>query len=521
MADQSDYAAAAKTAQLLDPLLAAMREIDRFAQAELNLRGPLQMSADMWQTAAGGMQKTAIQFRTFNQGLLDNKWRSPSDSGEYRDASEASVRSLQAGHDSIAVSVGEGTGGPAGGGIPAGLRQLAQVINDVATASTPVLTNLEHGVSTFRAECGTIEAPKSPWTSELVRKYETENTNNLRSAVVAVGNQLNMLAVWYSAIGRSTQEAAQALKWDGPGGPKGSPAPNRTASAPPGGGPAGPGETPSTDQAAGPQPGQDTPGETPAEMPAEAPGGMPPGGMPPGGMPPGGPSLAGMPPGATLPKPPVLPPLTPPVLPDLTHPIPPAGPPAMSGIGVPPSGGPRGGGAGLPRGAGIGGLGGIKGLGKPGIGLPGTLGSDQVARAAHPLQAPPALSGGQAPSNGLSSTSTAGPAGAGGGMPPPMMPPGGAAGAGPGGRAGKPGASTIRPPARKRTRRDETPGVPSELRGRSGRDLPAAFPLPPATPRRRPDKDPQAQTLQLLDEDLWKVEHPEPAPPPTPHRHAT
>jgi hypothetical protein len=92
-----------------------------------------------------------------------------------------------------------------------------------------------------------------------------------------------------------------------------------------------------------------------------------------------------------------------------------------------------------------------------------------------------------------------------------MMPPGAMAPGG-GGRGGKPGAGAIRPGGRARNRQTgETPGVPAGLRGKVGRARSGAFPSVPATTRRRLEKEQNAETLQLLDEELWKVEETEPA----------
>jgi hypothetical protein len=100
---------------------------------------------------------------------------------------------------------------------------------------------------------------------------------------------------------------------------------------------------------------------------------------------------------------------------------------------------------------------------------------------------------------------------------PPMMPPGAGAGAG-GGKSGR-GGGPIRPVGRKRDRRkEETPGVPVGLRGKAGKDLPGAFPAMPATNVRRQRDALSSETLQLLDEDLWKVEEAETATPPAPRR---
>jgi hypothetical protein len=100
-----------------------------------------------------------------------------------------------------------------------------------------------------------------------------------------------------------------------------------------------------------------------------------------------------------------------------------------------------------------------------------------------------------------------------------MMPPGGMApGTGGGNRAGKPGAGTVRPVGRKRDRQQgDTPGVPAGLRGKAGRELPGAFPSAPASTRRRYE-DEAAETLQLLDEELWKVEESATAAPATQQR---
>jgi len=58
--------------------------------------------------------------------------------------------------------------------------------------------------------------------------------------------------------------------------------------------------------------------------------------------------------------------------------------------------------------------------------------------------------------------------------------------------------------------------VPAGLRGKAGNDAAGAFPSPSAAVRRRTEKNKVTDTLELLDEELWKVDETEPtaAPPP-------
>jgi hypothetical protein len=182
---------------------------------------------------------------------------------------------------------------------------------------------------------------------------------------------------------------------------------------------------------------------------------------------------------------------------------------------LPSLGGPGKGGGGL-GGLGGGGLGkglrnGLPDLAK--VGDPALRGDPQIARAGQQVSAPAQPSTGQAPAapNGLAGSPAGTPAGGSGGAPPPMMPPGAGAGGG-GGRGGKPGAGAIRPVNRKRkSQEDETPGVPIGLRGKAGRSLPGGFPMVPASSRRRADEREKADTIELLDEELWKVEEAEAA----------
>jgi hypothetical protein len=321
-----------------------------------------------------------------------------------------------------------------------------------------------------------------------------------------------------------------------PGGPAEAPGDPAGASGAPAGAPGGPGALPG---GTGGLPGGTggLPGGT---------GGLP-GGT--GGLPglPGGPELSRIPPGGlpTLPVPPGgLPTLpvppgglpTPPALPNGGLSLPPGGVPPMLPIGPGANGIPAGNRPGLPsgqlpplgaKGLGSVGRGGIdpsviNGLGKGGVLSKG--GAEQmIPRVGEQTVTPNQPGVGRPPTAATSSpfgTTAAGgvPGGAPGGAPggSPMMPPMAGAGAGGGGtgRGAKPGVgSGIRPVNRKRKAQNgETPGVPVGLRGKAGRDLPGSFPMVPATSRRRKDeREKPAETLQLLDEELWKVEEAEAA----------
>ncbi len=176
-------------------------------------------------------------------------------------------------------------------------------------------------------------------------------------------------------------------------------------------------------------------------------------------------------------------------------------------VGGVPGGYTGGAGAGKVPGGGIGG-GGLPGAGGGGGSQKGVADS-QLPRAVPETgssQGP--LSGGRAPASpsGLAGGTGAAAGQGGGGMPPMMPPMGGAAGAG-SNKAGRPGNGMIAPGNRRRDRQQgDTPGVPVGLRGRAGKDLPGAFPAVPVNTRRRKEKTEAANTLQLLDEDLWKVE---------------
>jgi hypothetical protein len=95
---------------------------------------------------------------------------------------------------------------------------------------------------------------------------------------------------------------------------------------------------------------------------------------------------------------------------------------------------------------------------------------------------------------------------------PPMMPPAG--GGGPYG--GGAGSGATRGPYRDRRRRDEQPpGLPVVLTGKAG--LADPFGLAPVRPLRHSPEDTRV-TVELIDEDLWKVDEqaPEPVVAPTP-----
>ncbi|MFD5095256.1 hypothetical protein ACFWMR_31960 [Amycolatopsis thailandensis] len=142
--------------------------------------------------------------------------------------------------------------------------------------------------------------------------------------------------------------------------------------------------------------------------------------------------------------------------------------------------------AGMPDTAGLSGAGGGGAGAMPGLGAStgSSLPGDGLNAGAAPM------------ASGLARGTTGSAAGAGsGGMPPPMMPPNGA---GKGENGGiKPGDAE-RPAGRQRGKPAGTPGVPLLGRAVNGKRK-----APPAAPQRR--WDPENNTVQLLDEELWQV----------------
>ncbi len=505
------YNAAAAEAIYVADLERAMNEIDAYGQSEKALESPLRTSARMWQAAGEVVNQVIASFPAVNNELLA-LWTSPADSSLYRQAGEASVNSLS--NASAAISGSSNAGGPGqnGGSIPARLSGLADMVVSVAASTGATKQWLDQAIKVFRASLmprGIGKGQSAPLTAEDIQAKEIEFVNNHRGPVLQAAALLQSLAGSYESNGPAIVAAAQSLQWVGPG------AGNRISGSRDGG-PGGPGGTPNGGDmgpAGGPEAGTDQAGP---EGGAGDAGGAPPGGetAPPGGetAPQGGPGLAGVPP--------TLPATAPPSVSTMPPNIPPSPPAGVPPLGTLPVGGlPVGGTTNPSKGGGrFGGGGGIGGgkadfprTGTTAQNLP-TVGQQQIPRAGEQLTQSQPLSGGRPSATTTGGTGLAGntSAGTGAGGVPPMMPPGGAGAAGAGGnRAGKPGSGAIRPVGRKRERKqDETPGVPVGLRGKAGRDLPGAFPAVAAGTRRRHERD-EADTLQLLDEDLWKVEETE------------
>ncbi|MGZ0149062.1 hypothetical protein ACXJJ3_18470 [Kribbella sp. WER1] len=511
----TDYGAGAIGAQTVEQLQAVMNDIAAKAQADAGLRPSLQQAAEMWQASYDTLNNTAQTFRAANNKLMSN-WLSPAPVAVYKDAAEASTNSLT----NAATAIIGGAGG--GESIPVMLTGLATYIGQVATATAAAKEALDKAVETFSQDVG----------AQLLEKLFVDIN---RPTVVQAGAQLSALAAEYERVGPQIVGSAQSMQWKGPGAgntlPAGTPAGSGNQGGSPGGGQGGQqggqGDQQGgagQDQQGGDQAGQQGDqqgGQSGGDQQGQVPGSDVPGSQVPGSQVPGT-GLAGLP---TLPKAPLVPPsleqFAPPNVP--MTPTTPAASLPVGGLPLPGVGGGRGiggGGLGGGLGGGIGGgVGGGIGHGKsdlPKAGVVGLNGDKQIARAGEQLTPQSAPTGGRAPGSptgsGLAGTPGSG-AGGGGGVP-PMMPPGaGAAGMGGGGRSSTSGtAGTIRPAARKRDRQsEETPGVPTGLRGKAGKDLPGAFPVAPANTRRRQEKAP-VETLQLLDEDLWKVEDTDTAP---------
>lgn len=191
--------------------------------------------------------------------------------------------------------------------------------------------------------------------------------------------------------------------------------------------------------------------------------------------------------GAAPAAPPSVPPAATPTVPPSVPPtIPPTIPPT-----VPP-------GAGVVPGTGVspGRVGAIPGVVGPG--------ASTIPAAAAPISGPVVPTAGAAPTTtpAAATPPTSGTA-VGGGAIPPMVPPMGAAGAGMGGRTGGAGSGAVTRPGQARRRDGRTPGLPAVLSGKAGKANPDAF-----TVRRREAaaESDIPTTVQLIDEDLWRVE---------------
>ncbi|MFI5736312.1 hypothetical protein ACIA49_39725 [Kribbella sp. NPDC051587] len=495
-----NYAANVSTTNDLGTLVSEMAEFNRKAQSGRKLLAPLSTSIQMWEKAGTAIGEYAGHFAIANQAL-ERFYTSSDDSTEYYKAVRNTQVALDKSHNSI-------TAGTAGTGIPDMLESArstiqftadtVQILQDYVTEQVGLMkqANAPQAVDGGTEVNGMVYVPTAD-----EQKTNIQNTINLiRPKVIQAGATLDYLADYLQSSGTSIVSASSQMKWVGPGAGAG-------AGAPPGGVPGGaPGGVPggAPTDAGGPA-GQEA-GGAPTDAGA---GGETPGAG--GEMPGGDTGLAGMP---TAPPPVMPPPVKMPTVPSPHLPgmPPPVAMPPVAPLPVRPGTGARG--IGRIGGGGPGGIGGGigGGPGKGGGGLKTGNGFQQIPRAAQQVSAAPAPSGGQAPTapTGLSSGAGAGAGSSGGGMP-PMMPPMGGAGAGDG-RNGK--GAPIRPVGRKRDRRDEeTPGVPVGLRGRAGKDLPGAFPAVPANTRRRQDSGPAAETLQLLDEELWQVDEAEVAAP--------
>ncbi|MET7282297.1 hypothetical protein ABZS29_28975 [Kribbella sp. NPDC005582] len=484
-----DYSQIATDAMDLTMLISAMQDISDKAQSGLNLLEPLSTSIQMWNAAGEGINTYSDRFLEANQGLM-SVYRSTGDAQEYATAVRATQTALEV--------AGEAIGGGRTGGITRQIenagRNLKWAADSVEAIRAAFAQDVQNHVATYGPVGNSTMGAAGTGHEQVLFEFHKPN-------VVRAGGLLNQLGTSLQQFGQTITELSGSLRWAGPGAGTTANAQGTAPGVTPGGVPGGvPGGTP-TDTGAPPAQGAGT-GADPGQTPGAG-----------GEMPGGDTGLAGMPPTApppTMPPPVKLPPLQTPHLPGMP---PPVAIPPIAPLPVRPGTGARG--IGRIGGGGPGGIGGGIGGGpvKGGGGLKTGNGFQQIPRAGQQVSAAPAPSGGQAPvaPSGLTSGSGAGAGATGGGMP-PMMPPMGGAGAGGGGRNGK--GSPLRPVGRRRERRDEdTPGVPVGLRGRAGKDLPGAFPAVPANTRRRQDSGPSAETLQLLDEELWQVDETEATAP--------
>ena len=311
----------------------------------------------------------------------------------------------------------------------------------------------------------------------------------------ANGQAMTALDGTWDAAANAVRGAGSGSDWQ-----QQAPAPGSAPGASPEQSPSGAQSPAGADPSTATQANQAAPGQ--AANPAQAGAGPSQGGASPAGSAGGGgsapdPSLAGGLGAAPTIPPPTLPPATPlgpPVVPGGGGPMMPMIPPAFPGAGI--------------RGGGGGGGGGFGGGGRiPGVSIGGSAASGSIPAAGPTVSTPPVPTAGTAPAAQGGPTAAQSTTGAGGGIP-PMMPPMGGAAAG-GGRGGGPGSGAAQRPGRNRRRDEPTPGLPAVLSGKAGKaDLHAFTARTRAT---APESD-VPTTVQLIDEDLWQVAEPAPAP---------
>ncbi len=372
--------------------------------------------------------------------------------------------------------------------------QPAQALERVAALIKPTYDKVQQAVQGYNNEVKS--AAESGATGEQIRAIELKWRRIAGAAMNILGQAATESAqAMRQLVGapewRGVSDAAPATD-TGPANPN-----NRTGT--------GPASPRNTEQSTAPQ--QQSPQTAPPGTPTT---GTPTSGTPTAGNPTGGSPTGGGPTGSSDPalsgglgSAPQIPTPTLPQLPGAGTPsIPGGGAPLIPPM-IPPAGAANGigiGGGGRPIGGG--------GIRVPGVSL-GSGGSIPVAGSASatPANRMPTATGPTASALG----SASGTAGAGSAMP-PMMPPMGAAGAGAGlgGGGGTPGSGAAKraAPGRGRARDGRTPGLVGPLSGKAGKADPNAF---AARNRRDAEESDIPSTVQLIDEDLWQVEHRTPA----------
>ena len=476
-----------------------MTKLATMMRTDAQLSVPLETAGIMWNKSADAVNAAHLQLHSVTQTLLQD-WGSP-DAEMFKQNRAVTEASLSRSYDGMVP-------------VPGVLNALAGQIRTTASTVETQVDALNKLVETYKSSHPVRQSPAN---------FESGWAKKARVPLHAAGDAMIGLADKFGVAGSFLTTDAAQLKWEGPGGGNAAPttnAPGSTPSVP--SSPGGPtGADPAATDPGGQQAGADQQG---GAQDAGAGGTDGAGGASSAGSgsvpeaPGGGTGLAGMPAGSTMvPRFEGSLPNVATVSPTHTPVVPPMSTLPVGGV---PGGYAGGAGAGKVPGGGIGG-GGLPGV--PGGGGSQKGGVDSQLPRAVPetgaTQGP--LSGGRAPAapSGLASGAGAAAGQGGGGMPPMMPPMAGAAGAG-SNKAGRPGNGMIAPGNRRRDRQQgDTPGVPVGLRGRAGKDLPGAFPAVPVNTRRRKEKTEAANTLQLLDEDLWKVEATDAkAAPPAPHQ---
>jgi hypothetical protein len=471
----------------IGPLVAAMDEIVRKAQAQLPHAERLTASRPVWERVLTGMREVEQLLRTGAAEVAPN-W--PDAAGErYAERLDRSATTVRGWQETLAET-------------DAG--QVVTALADQIRTTVEAILALRDEFAALAGQLATVAA--GPGAAAAAQALVAR----LQAVAEQAAALLRELDAAFGDAARRLDGAADGTPWDGPaatmaasagaGAGAGAGAEGAVAAAgvgalerggaPGGGGGPGGGDGPGTGRGPG--------GVQPASLDEVAPGRAP--------------ELAGL----TAPSPAGLPSAALPTVPSAALPTVPSAalPTVPTPVGVPPLGAAGSGRFGTapfsrsgssPGAPGSGGrispIGTVGGIGSPGGA--GPVGGPEIAKASRSVAATGPLAGAEPPpppaAAGTGASTTASGGGVARGVPPLMAAPGADAGAG---RPAGPGAAEARAGGHRDRPLGAVPGVPPALRGRSGPLTRApGYLAEPGPGRAAADPEP-------LDDELWQVQQP-------------